>query len=380
MSRQIPLHTLEGVTDAEASSYPVTTEDGLGLGLLRFQRAPCDDVVLLLHGLTTSSDMFIMPEHYNIVQYLLDHGFTDVWSFDFRMSNRYPYNLQAHRFTMDDVALFDHPAALDVIRSHVGPKRIHVVAHCLGAATFLMSLFGRAVGDVSSLIANSVGLTPRVPGFSRLKLTLVPFLMEYVLGFQYVSPRWSDEPRFSRGRLLSRMVSLYHRECDDPGCHMISLMWGSGHPAVFEHHNLSDTTHRRLKDLFGGTSFHYYRHVRKMLKSGNTAVKFKPGDPKYDRLPDNYLEHAADIPTPMFLTAGDRNHVFRDSNVEFYRRLEAAAPGRHRLHVIPGYGHQDVFMGKNAADEVFPAMLEFLQANAGNRAAVAADPAAVART
>jgi cholesterol oxidase len=46
------------------------TADKLSLSLLRFLRAPCDDVVVILHGLTTSSDMFTMPEHYNLVQYL----------------------------------------------------------------------------------------------------------------------------------------------------------------------------------------------------------------------------------------------------------------------------------------------------------------------
>jgi lysosomal acid lipase/cholesteryl ester hydrolase len=368
MSRPIPLYTVEGVPDADVSTHPFTTDDGLGLSLLRFHRAPCDDVVVLLHGLTTSSDMFIMPEHYNLTRYLLDHGFTDVWCLDYRMSNRHPYNLQAHRFTMDDVALYDHPAALAAIRARVGNARIHVVAHCLGSTSFLMSLFGKAVDNVASVVANSVGLTPRVPGWSRLKITLFPFLVEHVLGFQYVTPRWADEPGLSRGKIMSRMTSLFHRECDHPACHMVSLMWGSGHPAVYEHHNMSDITHRRVQDLFGGTSLHYYRHVRKMLAAGNTAVKYDPRNPKHDRLPDNYLEHAGDIDTPVFLTTGDNNNVFRDSNIECHRRLEAAAPGRHRLHVFPRYGHQDVYMGKDAAEDIFPTLLDFLRTHSDARA------------
>ena len=48
----------------------------LALSAFRFLREPSDDVVLLIHGLTTSTDMFVMPEHYNIVDYLLDHGYT----------------------------------------------------------------------------------------------------------------------------------------------------------------------------------------------------------------------------------------------------------------------------------------------------------------
>jgi len=370
MNREIPLYTLQGVRDAEVSTHYITTEDGLGLNLLRFCRQPSDDVVMTMHGLTTSSDMFIMPEHYNLVQYLLDHGYTDVWCFDFRMSNRHSYNLRPHRYTMDDVALFDVPPALARIREHVGDARIHVIAHCLGSVSFMMSLFGRAVDGVASAIANSVALTPRVPRFSRIKLQVMPFLAEYVLGFPYLSPRSSEDPGLTRGKLFSRVVSLFHRECDVPACHMLSEMWGTGWPALYEHENLAEVTHRRSGDLYGGTSMHYYRHVRRMVAADNTAVKFRPGEPRHARLPDSYFEYAAAVDTPVLLTTGSNNNVFRDSNILCHRRLEAVTPGRHELRVFPGYGHQDVFMGKRAARDVFPAMLDFIRRHSGALAPV----------
>ena len=37
--------------------------------------------------------MFIMPEHYNLVSFLLDYGFSDVWSFDWCGSMRHNCNL-----------------------------------------------------------------------------------------------------------------------------------------------------------------------------------------------------------------------------------------------------------------------------------------------
>ena len=145
MEREIALYTLEGVRDAEITTYPFWTEDKLGLSMQRFRRADCDDVVLIIHGLTTSTDMFIMPEHYNLVSYLLDHELTDVWSLDFRMSNRYIYNLAPHRYSMDDIALYDYPAALTELRKHIGDRRVHVICHCLGSVSFMMSLFGKAI-------------------------------------------------------------------------------------------------------------------------------------------------------------------------------------------------------------------------------------------
>ena len=359
MKRTIPLYTLAGVPDADVSTHYFETEDQLGLSMLRFCRAPSDDVVLVIHGLTTSTDMFIMPEHYNLVHYLLDHEFTDVWCLDFRMSNRHSYNLINHRFNMDDIALFDFPAAIAHIREQIGDRRLHVICHCLGAVSFMMSLFGKAVDGITSVVANSVALTPRVPRWSRLKLATSPFLIETVLGLPYVSPTWSEEPGLSRGKLLSKLVSRAHRECNVPACHMLSLMWGTGWPALYEHENLHDVTHRRGGDLYGATSLHYYRHVRKMIRAGG-AVKFAPGNPTYDRLPDDYFDYAREIDTPVLFMTGANNRVFTDSNIACFRRLTRLAPGRHELHVFPGYGHQDVFMGKNNHLDIFPRLLEFM--------------------
>jgi len=364
--REIPLFTTEGVSGAEISHHPFTTGDKLGLSMTRFQRAPSDDVVLLVHGLTTSTDMFIMPEHRNIVQYLLDNAFGDVWSLDFRMSNRFSYNLQKNRFNMDDVALYDYPAAIAHIRSVIGPDRkIHVICHCLGSVTFMMSLFGKAVSGISSVISNSVSLTPRVPAWSNIKLIAAPALCDYVFGVAYANPRWRREPGFSVGKLLGTVVSAFHHECDVPECHMLSFMWGTGFPALYSHENLHDVTHRRGGDLFGGITFEYFRHVRKMVKTNNTAVKYDEANPKYASLPNDYFQYAGDIQTPVLFITGQKNNVFTDSNIVAYERLEKIVPGRHQLHLFPNYGHQDVFMCKNCHVDVFPRLLAFLNDHRG---------------
>ncbi len=370
MDRQIALYTLEGVPDTDITTHPFTTDDRLGLSLLRFTRGASDDVVLIIHGLTTSTDMFIMPEHYNLVRYLLDHGWSDVWCLDFRMSNRHSYNLGMHRFTMDDIALYDYPAALRELRRHIGDRRIHVICHCLGSVSFMMSLFGKAIDGIASVVANSVALTPRVPAWSKVKISVAPFLIEKVLSVPYVNPRWSDDPVWSRGKVLSKFISLFHRECDVPACHMLSMMWGAGWPALYSHDNLHEVTHRRGGDLYGGTSVHYYRHVRKMVRHDSTAVKYDTSDRKYDSLPNDYFQYAREITTPVLFMTGRNNHVFADSNIVCHQRLEALVPGRHELHVFDGYGHQDPFMGKNNHIDIFPRLVQFM--NQHRQAPVAA--------
>lgn len=359
MGREIPQFTLEGVRDADVTTHYFNTADGLGLSMLRFTRGGEGDAVMVIHGLTTSTDMFVMPEHDNLVSCLLDAGY-DVWCLDCRMSNRHSYNLGYHRYNLDDVALFDYPPAIELVRSHIGDRPLHVIAHCLGSASFAMALFGRAIDGIASLVANSVALTPRVPRWSGVKITVAPRLIE-LAGFQYVNPRWSEDPWLTPGKVTSKVVSFFHRECDVPACHMLSLMWGTGWPALYSHENLDERTHRRSGDLYGPTTMHYFRHVRKMIRAGNTAVKYDPTDPRHTALPDDYFRHAREIETPVLFTTGANNNVFRDSNIECHSRLRELGCTQHELKVFPGYGHQDVFMGKDVARDVFPALLDFMR-------------------
>jgi cholesterol oxidase len=228
-----------------------------------------------------------------------------------------------------------------------------------------MSLFGGAVTGITSVIANSVALTPRVPRWSELKLASAPFMVEKVLGLSYLDPRASEDPGHSVGRMFSAAVSKFHRECDVPACHMLSMMWGTGWPALYSHENLHDVTHARGGDLYGPTSMNYYRHVRKMVRTNNTAVKWDPGDARFRSLPDNYFDRAEEIQTPVLFVTGEDNKVFTDSNIECHRRLERLVPGRHQLHVFPGYGHQDPFMGMHNDRDIFPRLVEFLDENRG---------------
>ena len=366
-NRDIALYTLEGVNNAEITTHYIKTTDMLTLSMLRMKRAPCKNVVVLLHGLSTSTDMFIMPEHYNLVNYLHDNGYTDVFSFDWRGSMRHTYDLFPNTHNMDDVALYDHPAAMAEIRRIVGQDtRIHVIAHCVGSVTFNMSLFAGLV-DADSVISNSVSLNLVVSSWSRIKLTLAPILVLYLLRFPNLNPRWATlpGPGLPQGKLLAKAISAFHRECDVPACAMLSFMWGDGHPAIYRHENMMDVTHRRVGDLFGAVSVNYYRHISKCVRAGYTT-KFEPENPRYDALPNKYMENAKNVDTPILYVSGDHNNVFPNANKTTYDTLNRLHPDNNfEFKSLPGYGHQDPFMGKNVANDVFPVFLEFLQRNSG---------------
>jgi pimeloyl-ACP methyl ester carboxylesterase len=132
-------------------------------------------------------------------------------------------------------------------------------------------------------------------------------------------------------------------------------------------------THRRGGDLYGATSMHYYRHVYKMLRAGSRPLKYEFGKPEHAALPDDYFAYAREIETPVLLTTGADNKVFADSNIVCHERLQALGCTQHELKIYPGYGHQDVFMGKDVARDCFPAMLEFIRRHSEPAAAQAAE-------
>ena len=55
-----------------------------------------------------------------------------------------------------------------------------------------------------------------------------------------------------------------------------------------------------------------------------------------------------------FITGGLNNCFLPESQRRTFECFERLAPGRHSLHVVPGYGHLDVFLGKHADRDWFP--------------------------
>ena len=238
---------------------------------------------------------------------------------------------------------------------------IHVIAHCVGSLSFAASLAAGHIKDIKTFISNSVSLTPIVRLPSRVKIQFAPFLVDNLLPMKYLSPKtpYMPGPRF--GKLLWLIEQSIRQECKEPACHMTSFMWGWGFPACFLHKNMDPITHRRLKDLFGGTTMNYFRHIRKMLDKGE-SVPYTNKD-SYQSLPKSYLESfAKNTNIKTLLISGDQNRIFPGSNQRTKARvLEMNQDYPIEYKEFPEYGHQDIFMGKASAKHVFPVLIAFLK-------------------
>jgi triacylglycerol lipase/cholesterol oxidase len=223
-----------------------------------------------------------------------------------------------------------------------------------------MALASGKIQGIASITCNSVSLTPKVHFVALLKALVAPGLLENILGYPYLSPKMPYMPGTPFGKWMYWLEALVHHECQEPSCHMLSFLWGWGFPAVYCHENINPVTHRRLPDLFGGTSFNYHRHIRKMIFSGSAIPYSQEGI--YSALPNNYLENTKNIQLPpILLLSGSKNNIFPNSNKTTYKKLQSINPKTNVQFIeIANYGHQDIYIGDRAYLDCFPHIIEHL--------------------
>lgn len=352
---------LQFKNEVKGKEHIISTEDGLCLKLTHFSqdRTQSRGSVLILHGLTSSSEMFSMPEHFNLRDFLLQNGY-DVWLYDFRMSGKLPYNQIQHDYSFEHTALYDIPPAVSFIRERISEKDpLHIICHCLGSVSLFHSLSGKLISGVNSIITNSVSVFCKIPPAAVWKLELLvnSRLLEDWVRVPCIEPASMKKNDWLL-KTISHGNSLFHRECDSSVCHMLSFMWGTDASALFEHKNLSRTTHDRLEELFGPTTLNYYRHVLKNAKAGR-PVKYYENDERFTVFPADSWKGLSENQIPIMFISGEKNKIFWDSNTAAFKYMSSINSVRHSLKVYPGYGHQDIFMGKNAAKDIFPDFINF---------------------
>lgn len=355
-----PLH--HRLDPATVEEIPFHTTDGVRLGLTRIghpDRAPAHDrpAVLLLHGHTASADMFLLPETRNLVDALLDEGY-EPWLLDWRGSCRLPYNETGRRYTYDDVALYDIPEAVTHIRTRIGDRPLFAVAHCIGSLTLSLSMTAGLVPGLAGVVSQGVFLTPKLAGRTSLRMSLAGELLKSRIDHIPVDFRkvglWSKyTPLFA---LASRKAT-----CPDPTCQILhNSAWGTG-ASLFVHEHLTDTTHNRLAELLGPAPLWILPHLRR-IELARTVVRWHDTDRRYRALPQNALDAAARIDTPVLLLAGSENGLWLDSQQLCRDVLAHRQPQLDVTYTeIPGYGHLDTFLGRGAALDVFGHILDFLE-------------------
>jgi alpha/beta hydrolase fold len=327
--------------------------DGLPLTLIRVrgERPPVKGPVLLVHGAGVRGEIFRPPVPVTFVDALVADGW-DVWMLNWRAS----IDLDPVPWTLDDAAAYDHPAAVRYVLAQTGADSLKAVVHCQGSTSFVMAAVAGLLPGVSLIVSNAVSLHPVLPPLSRLKIGPLRSAIQAVT--PGLNPAWGDSPDSAFARLVRALVELTHHECDNRVCHMVSFTYGSGHPALWSHANLDDATHDWLRYEFGKVPMSFFAQMHASERAGQlVSVTKRPG------LQERYADSAPKTDARFVLVAGAQNRCFLPaSQVRTHEFLQLHRPGKDSLYVLPGYGHLDVFLGKDAHADVFPMLLGELNA------------------
>ena len=326
------------------------TSDNVCLRLIRYQGGTKGPVILA-HGLGVSSLIFAMDTiETNMLEYLYAHGY-DVWLLDYRNSIELPAaTLQA---SGDDVATRDYPAAVSKVLELTGAKSVQMVVHCWGSTTFFMAMLAGLKG-VRSAVASQIATEIRAPLATHIKTGLhLPSFLN-ALGIKTLTA-YVDNHEGLLAKIYDDGLRLYPIElknrCTSSTCHRITFLYAP----LYEHANLNEATHDALHEMFGVANMKAFMHLARLTNTGH-LVDFDGNNV--------YLPHLDRLAIPISFIHGAQNECFLPESTALTMDELAKANGSnlYQRHVIPGYGHIDCIYGKNAAKDVYPFVLEHLEA------------------
>jgi cholesterol oxidase len=333
-------------------THDFAAADGVSLRLARY-RGGAKGPVILSHCIGVSSLMYrtdTLPT--NLLEYLFAAGF-DVWLLDFRFSIELPSSGEQHSF--DDVATRDYPAAVARVRELAGADTVQVVAHGVGSSTFTMAMLAGLRG-VRSAVCSQVSTHLVVPALNKLKVEMrLPTLA--ALAGQKTMTAYTDRKSGWCDRLYDRLLELYpiaaEEKCGSPVCHRITAMYGE----LYEHDQLDPATHAALHELFGVVNVRAFRQLALISREGHLLN---------ERGEDAYLPHLERLAIPItFLHGADNRCVLpRATEITYELLARNNGQGLYRRHLIPRYGHVDCIIGRNAAADVYPLILDQLEGRA----------------
>ena len=340
------------MSEVTTTVVPFTSKDGRPLNLVHAEgeRRPTKGPVLLVHGAGVRANIFRPPVERSIVDVLLEAGW-DVWLENWRAS----IDVEPNPWTLDQAAVFDHPGAVREMLERTGADTTKAIIHCQGSTSFAMAAAAGLVPEVTTVVTNAVSLHPVIPKFSEFKIRAVAPMLRRLT--DYIDCQWGLEAPDVLARLIVGFVLATHHECANRVCRMVSFTYGTGFPGLWSHENLNDDTHEWVKQEFAKVPMTFYKQMGRCVVRGHlVSVEGFP------ELPESFVAQPPQTDARFVFLAGRRNHCFlAESQERTFRFFDQHRPGYHSLHVFPSYGHLDVFMGKNAARDIGPTILEELE-------------------
>jgi len=208
---------------------------------------------------------------------------------------------------------------------------------------------------VRSAVLSQVATHFATPALDRIKTGLhIPELLD-ALGVKsltaYVDSHADWKARLFDG-VLKLFPSAFTDHCTNKICHRIALLYGP----LYKHDQLDAATHDALHELFGDAPITAFEHLAQLSRAGHLVAADGSSA---------YLDHLPRLALPLLLLHGADNACFlpRGTEDSLAALSQANGAAHYRRRVIEGYGHGDCLFGKRAAHDVYPAIVEHLEAN-----------------
>jgi hypothetical protein len=349
--------------------------------------------VLLVHGAGVRAEMFYgQPEGETVVDYLLREGY-DVWCENWRGSIDVPNN----SYTLDRVAAFDHPAAveklLDQLEKEGRRKPLRALVHCQGSVSFVAAaVAGYLQGlGLTRVVSTAISLFFDVPYGTFVKQrSMMPIVSVFGTGAdpqwgiraptpsgaalarvarasQQTLPGWQSRAPSLLGGALKRVGRMMQttipgeRPCRNPACQIANYIYGEGPDVLLRHANISEGVHEWCSRELGYSPFSLIGQVAESCRYGrlwsaervrdDAPVNYVAQPPKCDEMRFTFLGAGEDR---MFLPSGQKR------TAAFFQECGFAEEDA-RYRSVGDYGHMDVYWGVNAPRDVFPKIGAALQ-------------------
>lgn len=325
-------------------------ERGFQIRLTRY-RGGTRGPVVLAPGFSVRANSFATDTvDQNLVEALCARDY-DCWLFDYRASS--DSGSPVAPFTIDDIVREDWPAAIRTIRAATGAASVQAMAHCVGAMSLLMALLDGMEG-VRSLIASQLTLHPVTNWLNAAKADIG--LARLLEGYAPLQGRFDSVPGTTDldrtiDTLAYKLPVPEGEACTNPLCRRVFAVFGPS----WTHSQLNHATHTALASMFGTVSLHPFEQLSLIMQRGKAVDA--DGNDCY-ATPAN----VARLALPISFMAGANNQLFfPETSLRTQAWLQRYNdPALYRRQVFEGYAHMDLFVGRGAAKEVYPWIVQEL--------------------
>jgi cholesterol oxidase len=384
----------------------------IGIGLVRYRQAQLVHSaaggvhrvksIVLINGFLLTGHLFVAEGIYanggdNLATQLHKNGW-DVWLLEYRASPL--LDASAKRATMDDVAAFDIPAAVQHITRKVSVElqvpeaqtQIFAYSRCVGSASLSMSLLsgylrhaapddaaanqapvnqlaGVLLSDFQPFVIGSVSAQMRLQLSAFLSNVLKIDALEFTAGtvqsnllytaidrllssahYAYAGEPAGGNAYAPHGERCPHESDLRKPQPDSTTCKRISGLMSRS----YSHAQLSNEAHARLDEFFGRGNLGVFSQGAKCLE----YERLVNADGQNVYLTDQAILQYLNM--PLMLLHGQLNVLFdKESLAASGQQLDRIFGRSVPRLLVPAYAHVDLLLGKNAPTEVFPQITAF---------------------